>query len=172
MAVENLTEVLNVLNIPFYNKPDFWISVIIGGLGVGFSFFAFLEARAAKEAASKLAETVKIQTVVIEFTEIMQRLDKLDYSLTFFQARDLLSEVSRRCRRLIAPFQEENDLKTICESLKTSLTVAKSQLDLLIPSSGDETPNSIYFGMQSSLGDITNHVAEILGLLEKRSFKN
>ncbi|WP_340600922.1 hypothetical protein [Acinetobacter sp. HZNU-JH01] len=171
MAVTDLETILEVLNYPFYKKWDFWLSIIVGMGGVVFSVLAFIEAKAAKKAASSLAEMVKIQTVVIELTEVTQRLDRLDYSLTFSQARDLLSEVSRRCFRLIAPFQEETDIKDYCTALKDSLTLAKTELNQLTPSGEDETPNAIYFGMQSYLGDITNNIAQILGLLEKRSLK-
>lgn len=171
MAVDNLGVILETLNYPFYKKWDFWLSIGVGVIGVIFSWLAFIEAKAAKKAASALAEMVKIQTVIIELTEVTQRLDRLDYSLTFLQARDLLSEVSRRCLRLIAPFQDEVDIQVHCTTLRESLTLAKTELNQLAPLGDDETPNAIYFGMQSHLGDITNNIAQILGLLEKRSLK-
>lgn len=170
MAGANLETIVEILNNPFYKKWDFWISLIVGGLGVGFSILAFIEAKAAKKAASDMAKTVKVQTITIELTEIIQGLDKLDYSLDFVTARDRLSEINRKLRRLLAPFQNSEDISQNCVDLKQALDNARSALDGLVPSdNSNDVPNAIYFGLQSHFGNISSQVAEILGLLEKRN---
>ena len=159
---------------PFYSTFDFWISTALGIGGVVFSIQAFREAKAAKLAASEAGKTVKIQTITIELSEIAQRLDKLEYDLTFSEARDLINEVSRRLRRLIAPFQLTDDLKAPCELLKAALDAAKLALNELHPQDGnpDDLPkNSVYFATQSHLSNISSLVAEIIGLFEKRTIE-
>ena len=109
-----IENIISVMEQPFYTTPEFWIASIIGIASVYFSVKAFKEAREAKKAAFEAGKTVKIQTITIELTEIAQRLDKLDFELNFSEARDLLNEVSRRIRRLIAPFQDTDYLSQPC----------------------------------------------------------
>lgn len=152
---------------------DFWITSIIGLLSVFFAARAFLEARAAKKASFEAGRTVKIQTITIELTEIAQRLDKLDFELSFSEARDLLNEASRRLRRLIAPFQDQADLVAPCENLKQALDSAKLELEKLRPENPEDDlpPNSIYFATQGHFSNISGLVAEIMGLFEKRTIE-
>lgn len=170
--MNDLELIKDIVQQPFYVKFDFWIGFVVGLIGIFFSGKAFLEARSAKQAASEMAKTIKIQTITIELTEIAQRLDKLDFTLSFVEARDLLSEVSRKLRRLIAPFQGNGDVKMQCDNLKLSLDLARDELNQLRPQNGDLdeiSANSIYFGMQGHFSNISNHVAEIMGLFEKRN---
>lgn len=172
LTAADISSLVAAVHSPFYLAPDFWIGTVIGLLGLGFSLLAFREARAAKNAAFEAGKTVKIQTITIELTEIAQRLDKLDFNLNFSEARDLLNELSRRLLRLIAPFQNNDDLVTPCKNLKAALESARSALDQLRPSGGGvvgQTPNAIYFGIQGHLSIISSLVAEIMGLFEKRT---
>ncbi|WP_406232572.1 hypothetical protein ACI703_15105 [Isoptericola jiangsuensis] len=160
---------------PFYTGLEFWIGFSVGLAGLVFSVLAFIEARKAKEAASEAGEIVKIQTVAIELTEVAQKLDKLDAQLTFVQARDSLNEISRRLRRLIAPFQDHDEFEPVCSTLKTTLSSAKEALDNLISQDGLMTelpPNSVYFATQSHLAGISGNVAELIGLIEKKTMVN
>lgn len=157
---------------PFYKEWDFWIATIIGLASVAFSVLAFMEARKAKVAAAKAGTTVKIQTITIELTEIAQRLDKLDYELDFTTARDLLNEVNRRLRRLIAPFQASAPYKEPSDALKTLLEAAKTSLEEVRPSGEEElTENTVYFGMQGHFASISAAVAEIMGLFEAETIE-
>lgn len=174
MQPSELQALVELANRPFYAAWDFWIGAVLGGAGVAFSLLSFREARKAKIAAAEAGQIVKIQTITIELSEIAQRLDKLDSQLSFAEARDSLNEISRRLRRLIAPFQEVSDLKAACQQLKSSLEAAKESLDNLLPQDGNmETlpPNSVYFATQSHLSNISGLVAEIMGLFEKRTIK-
>lgn len=175
MADDSSMKIIEILSEPFYKSWSFWISNIIGIASIYFSVKAFIEARHAKNAASEAGRTVKIQTITIELTEIAQRLDKLDFDLSFSDARDLLNEVSRRLRRLIAPFQSTTDLVTPCENLKRALDEAKNALDELRPQENglnEEIPqNSVYFATQGHFANISSLVAEIMGLFEKRTIE-
>lgn len=165
-----LVEIFNLINLPFYKRVDFWIGVAIGSISIFFSVKAFGEARQAKLAASEAGRTVKIQTITIELSEIAQRLDKLDYEVEFTDARDLLNEVSRRIRRLIAPFESNNDLSDACLRLKAALDNAKLSLDEVRPQGETGvSKNIVYFAVEGHLSNISSLVAEIMGLFEKRT---
>ncbi len=174
MIDPELQAALATLKAPFYAMPEFWINTVIGLAGVFFSLMAFSEAKKAKNAAAEAGRTVKIQTITIELSEIAQRLDKLDFELTFAEARDLLNEVSRRLRRLIAPFQSNQDLAGSCNNLKEALDNAKLALDKVHPQDGstEVPPNSVYFATQGHFSNINGLVAEIMGLFEKRTIED
>lgn len=178
MSKEEINEIVGALLSsaePFYSQIEFWIATVIGLASVVFSYIAFTAAKEAKTAATEAGKTVKIQTITIELTEIAQRLDKLDAELSFAEARDLLNEISRRLRRLIAPFQDKDDLSTACSNLKGALSEAKSSLDSVRPKEDtelDDLPvSTIYFAIQSHFSNISDFVAEIMGLFEKRTIE-
>lgn len=175
MTQEELIKIVDMINSssPFYIQIEFWIFLIVGVAGVIFSIMAYCEARAAKRAAFEAGKTVKIQTITIELTEIAQRLDKLDFELNFSESRDLLNEISRRLRRLIAPFQDNEDLSTSCQNLKAALDDAKQALEEVRPQDAEDElpPNTIYFATQGHFSNISSLVAEIMGLFEKRTIE-
>jgi len=90
--MENPTEVLQKLSDlhpPFYQTWDFWLSFILSVAGLVASLFSFKEARAAKKAANEAGRTVKIQTITIELSEILQKLDNLKPHIDYHEARTL-----------------------------------------------------------------------------------
>lgn len=174
MTHDEYMKLLDAATSPFYLSLSFWIGTLLGVAGLYFSIAAYREAKAAKIAASEAGKTVKIQTITIELSEIAQRLDKLDFELSFSDARDLLNEISRRLRRLIAPFQSNSDLSGPCESLKQALDAAKKALEEVRPNEGEivaSAPNAVYFATQSHFSNISSLVAEIMGLFEKRNIE-
>lgn len=171
-----LTKLAALLYDPFYESTSFWIGTGLSLAGITFSVKAFQEAREAKLAASEAGKTVKIQTITIELSEIAQRLDKLDFNISFSDARDLINEISRRLRRLIAPFQSTPDMREICDNLKLALDQAKIALEEIRPQAPEmdvqELPaSSVYFATQGHLASISGLVAEIMGLFEKRTIE-
>lgn len=171
-----LTKLAALLYDPFYKNTSFWIGTALSLAGITFSVKAFQEARAAKHAASEAGKTVKIQTITIELSEIAQRLDKLDFKISFSEARDLINEISRRLRRLIAPFQSTPEMMEICDTLKLALDQAKIALEEIRPQTPEtdvqELPtSSVYFATQGHLANISSLVAEIMGLFEKRTIE-
>ncbi|RSH63881.1 hypothetical protein [Stutzerimonas stutzeri] len=175
MEIEDaLSNILQIAEQPFYERLDFWIGLIVGLAGVVFSIMAFWQAKKAKEAAAAAAKTVKIQSLTIELTEIAQRLDKLDYDLDFQSARDLLNEVSRRLRRIIAPFNERDDIAQLKADLIAVIAEAKTALENVRPQSTDGQDalvNNIYFAMQGHFSSISDITADITGLFEKNSIE-
>lgn len=174
MTEEQAVKILEAVNTPFYTDGGFWIGTILGLLGLGFSVLAFIEARAAKNAAHESGRTVKIQTITIELSEIAQRLDKLDFNLSFFEARDLLNEISRRLIRLTAPFAQNPDISDSCKRLRVALDEAKLALEQIHPQAAATTElpqNAVYFATQGHFSNISGLVAEIMGLFEKRTIE-
>ena len=145
---------------------------MIGIAGLIFSFFAFLEARNAKRAATEAGRTVKLQTVTIELTEVAQKLDRIQPEIGFSDARDLLAENSRRLRRAVSPFARDPGFKEPISVLLESLQAAQVSLKEVRPTgAGDGTaaPNAVYYAIEGDFSTINNNVADLLGLFEKKS---
>lgn len=174
---QQILDRLNELHPHFWWDPGYWIAQIIGLAGAILSLLAFLEARkafheakGAKEAATAAGRTVKIQTVTIELTEIAQKLDRIQPEVVYNEARDLLSEIQRRLRRLIAPFAKDPELKDAIGAVLQALQAAQSSLKAVRPTDPKvETPNAVYFGTQDAFDTINNCVADLLGLFEKQT---
>lgn len=172
MDEQMLAGMIAKATVPFHKTWDFWVDTLLAVLGLIFSVMAFVEAKAARKAASEAGSIVKAQTITIELTEIAQKLDKLDSPLQFVTARDLLNEASRKLRRLIAPIQAEADLVEPCRNLRHALDSAKETLAQLSPAEdADQDPSGavVYFKMQGQFATISGIVAEVMGLLEKRT---
>lgn len=172
----NETEIINqikALDVPFWKEADFWIFLLLAILSLGASIKAFLEARAAKEAANDAGTTVKIQTITIELSEIIQKLDKLDIDIEFSSARDFLNEINRRVRRLTSPFALDEEYKPKIDLIYGSLTGCKSSLDSVRPiENGEEVvDNAVYHAVESHFSDLSGQLAELMGLFEKRTIK-
>jgi hypothetical protein len=170
--IQKFVSLQSVLDSPFWKDPAFWITLLVTLAGVVFAILAFIEARKAKAAATEAGKTVKIQTVAIELTEISQRLDILGMEIRFNEARDLLNEISRKLRRLVSPFQTDPELKETVASLKEALNSAKNSLNDVRPTEPleeEQPPNAVYYAIEADLANINGFVADMLGLLEKKT---
>jgi hypothetical protein len=169
-------EILYLLKEPFWVRPDFWLSIFIGLISTAASILAFFQAKRAKEAAAYAATTVKIQTITIELTELIQKLDKLDYEIEFSTARDFLNEISRKIIRLLAPFKENFDYKTTINTVFETLKKTKISLENVKPMSTkkdiDLELHSVYHAIESQFSELSALIAELIGLFEKRTLKN
>ena len=168
---------LSELHPPFWKDLGFWIAQIVALVGVFFAIRAFLsaekafhEAKSAKDAATAAGRTVKIQTVTIELTEIALKLDRIELELKYNEARDLLSEIQRRIRRLVAPFAKDPELKEAIGAVLLALEDAQKSLKAVRPTDPKaETPNAVYYGTQDAFDTINNCVADLLGMFEKQT---
>ena len=141
-----LLRLLTELTRPFYHRPEFWISFILGLVGIGFSFLAFLEARRAKAAANAAAYNLKIQNITLELAEIVSGMDALDSkNVTYPSARDSINELTRKLTRLLSPFQNDEAfagpvtevrkaLSEIKESFKNCVLILDKSLQMVRPS--------------------------------------
>jgi hypothetical protein len=171
--IQSILNRLNELHPPFWKDFGFWIAVAVSGAGVYFSVRAFNEAKQAKQAATAAGKTVKLQTVTIELTEVAQKLDRVQPEIQFNEARDLLSEVSRRFRRATSPFASDAELSTAITAGRSALDAAHESLKSVRPNVGtkDEAapPNTVYYAIEDSFASIANCVADLLGLCEKKT---
>jgi hypothetical protein len=131
--MNDLSKVIEILNQPFWEKLDFWIFFVLAIGSLIASIFAFIEAKSAKKAAQQAGITVKIQTIAIELSEIVLKLDKLDYKIDYFSARDFLNEQNRRVRRLLVAFKENNDYKLGIVNVFKAFDDAKYALEQVRP---------------------------------------
>jgi hypothetical protein len=161
------------LHHPFWKDGSFWIFLALGGAGLYFSIRAFVEARGAKQAATEAGRTVKLQTITIELTEIAQKLDRIQPDVPFNEARDLLSEISRRLRRAVSPFAKESELSAAIDAVLQSLQAAQKSLKSVRPTDPAkeaEAPRAVYYAIEDDFATINNCVADLLGLFEKQTF--
>jgi len=145
---------------------------VLGIAGVVLSALAFSEARKAKKAATLAGRTVKLQSIAIELGEILHKLDELERGVKFNEARDLLSEISKRVRRAVSPFTKDPDLSAPIEAVLTALTTAHESLKSVRPTDFTkeaDTADSVYMGIEDNFLTITNCVADLLGLFENQT---
>jgi hypothetical protein len=155
---------------------DFWLAVvgiIVSAVGLYFSIRAFQEAQLAKQAATAAGRTVKIQTVTIELTEIVQKLDSIRSDISYSDARDLLTETSRRTLRFTAPFTRDKGLSDAITETRESLKQAHTSLSKVRPTDlakEKEAPFAVYYGVEDTFALISNSVSNLIGLLEREAF--
>lgn len=163
---------LQKLNAPFWKTFEFWLFLVIGLLSLVASIKAFLEAKAAKTAADYAGQTVKIQTITIELNEIIQKLDKLETNIEYSNARDFLSEINRKIKRLTSPFKKEKDYEEIISSIYETLDVTKDSLAEVRPLDNETiVDNAVYFAVEKHFSDLGGLLAELMGYFEKRTIK-
>jgi hypothetical protein len=171
-AQDSIHSIQCTLGIPYWKHADFWILLVVGIASVVVAFMAYFEAGRAKKAATAAGKTVKIQTVMIELTEISQKLERLQPDIRFNEVRNLLSEISRRIIRYVSPFQKDPQLAEKIDILKAALSSAKESLNKVRPSDPmkeAETQFAVYYGIEGDFAAINMGVADLLGLLEKET---
>lgn len=175
VLLEQVQQIEKIIQIPFWEKGDFYIFLFFSIMSIFISWLAFREARKAKLAAVEAGTTVKIQTITLELSEISQRLDKLDTKISYSSARDLLNEISRKIRRMMSPFDHENypELKGIISALKDALDGAKTALKNVKPVGAIEDfeeSDSVYYAIEDYFSSINGYTSELIGKLERITF--
>ena len=176
-------QIVQMLQAPMWRRWEFWVSALgslVGVAGLVYSILAFREARmakreaiGAKKAATAAGRTVRIQSIAIELTEISQRLDRIQSDIKFSDARDLLTEVSRRLHRATAPFFEDKRLSNAVAATRDSLEVAHASLTKVRPtdpSKEEEAPHAVYYAIEDTFATISMSVANLVGLLDRETF--
>lgn len=175
---QKLDQLLGKGEQPLIQAWDFWLFLVLSLIGIGLSAFglwysirSFKEAQAAREAAVEAGRTVKVQTVTIELSEIMQRLDALETDISFTDVRNLHTEISRRLRRLTASLKNDadTDLESTIDKLLISLEETRTALDEILPEQSPRAENVVYNAMEGHFSRMSGCVATLMGLLEKRT---
>lgn len=166
--------VVDLLQQGFWLKIDFWIFLGIGITGLILSWLAFQEASKAKKAATEAGQVVKIQSVVIDLTELGQKINRLDPQIKFNNARDLLTDTSTKIRRIVSAFNGDDALSETINRLLLALDSAQKALNAVRPVNVDSeasVPQAVFYGIQEEFSSISNLVAELLGLFEGKNFQ-
>jgi hypothetical protein len=173
MTEQQITDL--ILNNPFYTRPEFWISVVIGLLSVLYSFIAYREAKAAKIAAKTAGNTVKIQSITIDLTELIQRLDKLSTELDYSQARDFYNELNRRVRRSVSSLSLNEIYKSKTSSIIETLNSIKTNLDEVRQSGSSDSTMlegfNLYYAIEGEFSNLSGQLADLCGLLEQKTIE-
>lgn len=167
-TTDGLKTILDILQAGFWMHTTFWIETF----GLGFAAAAFWEARQAKVAATHAGKAVKIQTIALELTEASLKLDRIEPDIKFREARDLLSETSRRITRATSPFSEDAKLQQSINALSEIIENALAALNSVrptIPNAEEQAPHAVYYAVESHFSKINNSVAHLVGLLEKQT---
>jgi hypothetical protein len=165
-------QIRELLQRPFWYRLDFWIATVIGVAGLVFSIGAFVEARSAKRAAVAAGRTVKLQTIAIELTEVVLKLDRMQPELRFSEARDLLNDISRHLHRAIVPFVQDPKLSGAITATLEALQAAQVSLKGVrptTPANEAETPGAVYNALGDNFTTINNLVSGLIGLFEKET---
>jgi hypothetical protein len=171
-----LTQVRQIVDIPFWHRGDFWISSAIGVIGAFIAFLAYQQAEKAKEeatqakqAATDAGRRIKLRTMGIELSDLGQKLVAVP-GMKFNTAKALFDETSRRLRRVMAPFADQAHLHDAIEVVRASLQATQESLKKVRPTDPtkeSETPDAVYYGVEDNFATINNCVADLLGLVEK-----
>ena len=177
-AAQTSEKVAHVVSVeaPFYLRWDFWIGTILGVAGVWLSWLAFREAQQARAAAVEAGKTVNIQTIIIELSEISQRLENIDTDLDYPYARSLLSDARRRLQRQLATIQDDKDVSGVITELFQAITAAKETLTSVRPTAQtiaiEEQPGQFsptYNALEGQFEAINAKLGQLIGLLSKRT---
>jgi hypothetical protein len=164
--------IVSAIHKSFYMAWDFWINFILGIAGVVFAVLAFIEARAAKEAAKHAGRSVKIQTVALELMETLIKLDRLEPDIKYKEARDLLTETGRKITRSVAPFAMDEGLKDSIGALRLRIEEANTALNDVRPTTPlaeQDAPQAVYNAIEAHFSRINSSVAHLVGLLEMQT---
>lgn len=174
--IKKLNEITLKIDKPFYYDFGFWIGLIIGLLGIFISWIAYKEAEKAKEAAFKAGNIVRLQSITIELTEIIQRLDKINTDLDYSTARDFFNELSRKIRRSISVISTSPEYSNKTNEIIAILNTIKNNLDdvrknVMVDKSLLQGID-LYFTIEGDLSDLSGNLAELCGMLEQKAVSN
>jgi len=168
-------ELLRSLEAPFYQRLEFWIATSLAMIGILFSLLAFVEARRAKAAALAAAANVKIQTIVLDLSEIVYGLGKIEAeTLSYPTARDLIIHVTRKLNRFLGPYEKVPDFGKKIGEINKVLSDVKNQLEGLRPNPGQPNPDgtSIYYAIEGALSQLSGLVSALMGQMEHYSMEH
>lgn len=178
MKEEQYQEIIKLISknetVPFYCETSFWISTAIGILGLYLSYKAFSEAKEAKKAAKTAGNFVKKQSITIDLTEIIQRLDKLSTDLNYSDTRDFYNELNRRVRRSIATLSTEKDYIDKTKKILDTLNTIKANLESFRQSSSDQSllaGVNLYNAIEGEFSNLSGKLADLCGLLEQKTLE-
>lgn len=171
-----IEEALMASNIPFYKSSAFYISNFIGIVSIVFSIKSFIEAKKAKEAANKAAQSVKRQSMVIEVLEI-SRICVLEPNMNYVEASNNFNQVTSRVKYVSGFYNDDSsqDLRKILTDIESSLEKIRTTLNdnnpFLMPQQTN-IPNQIYYSIEPLFSTVVGNLGVLKGILEKKLINN
>ena len=156
---------------PFYENPGFWISLVLAIIGLWLSYIAYVEAREAKKAARAAGNQVKKQTIIIDLTEIILRLDKLSTELNYSDTRNFYSEINRKIRRCVSSLSSNKNYSEKVSQITSNLDVIKTNLEGTRQTSDAEVGIYIYYAVEGEFSNLSGKLADLCGLLEQENIE-
>jgi hypothetical protein len=163
----------------FWTTGDFWIFLVLGlggvllsAIGAVQAYRAKLEATKAKNEATRAGQSVRVQTITIELSEMCQRLEKLDANIDYLAVRDIHSEVNRKLRRLIAQVDAgiiSDERRKVMEGNLNDIKEALAEVRPL----GDAPviPGAVYFAVEGHFTSLIGNISSMIGQLEGSTVK-
>lgn len=173
--LDKLETILNNTSEPFYTDLGFWIGVVLSIIGIIISWIAYKEAEKAKNAAYKAGNFVRIQSITIELTEIIQRLDKINPDLDYSTARDFFNELSRRIRRSISVISQNEEFSEKAKQIIITLNGIKKNLDEVRKTAIEDISLlegiNLYLIVEGEFSTLSGDLAELCGILEQKTIE-
>jgi hypothetical protein len=171
-----IEEAISNSYLPFYKQPDFYFGSILGIIGITYSILSFNEAKKAKEAAAKAAQSVKRQSMVIEVLEI-SRICVLEPNMNYVEASNNFNQVTSRIKYVAGFYQDEAslELKAILKEIESSLDEIRLTLNdnnpVFMPQQTN-IPNQIYYSIEPLFSSIVGNLGILKGILDKKLIHN
>ena len=168
-AIKNAFE--GITKDAFYYNIDFYISILIGLLGLWFSIRSFKEARKAKEAANNASRSVKRQSFIIEILELSRKCN-IQNDIDYAEVSKRYTDISSKISFISAYYNDDNsntDVKLIIREIQGTLEKIRSILNdsnpIMLPQQAN-IPNQMYFSIEPHFSIIAGHLGSLNGLLE------
>lgn len=171
-----LAKILESTTEPFWYKGDFLIGLVFNIVGLVLSWMAYREAKKAKEAADGAVRAVRLRSIVLELTEIVQGFDRLEINIQYVACRSLINETTRKINRLFGPLKEDELLndesmsRTINE-VEMTLETLRSSLVSVTPFGNENqgSPHTIYIAVENDFSILSSQLSALIGSLESRT---
>ncbi len=153
---------------------DFYLFLLLGILGLRFSILSFSEAKKAVKAAEKAGEKVKIQSTVLDISEIL-RQSQITEDITYPIASAKITEISAKVRNITSYYRnpEDDEMNEITQSIHLTLDGLRSALSSVLPveEDGTVTPlrnSNVYYSIEPHFSLLIINLHVLKGLLERR----
>jgi hypothetical protein len=169
---QTLERIRTLVEAHFWTHGDFWIALSIGLAGLSFSILAYVEAKSAAIAAREAVKAVKLQSMSGDLIEVSQKLQAAKPGISFDEAKAIYSEALFKLQRAMAPFENDQGLRSQIEVVGAALEAAHGSLNSVLPSDpneGNETSVSVYYGIEDKFSILNGQVGRLLGLVEQQT---
>ncbi len=150
-------------NIFWFDHYDFWISLLLGivgviasAIGIHYSKKAFREAKLAKDAAFKAGIVVKTQEIIMELERISNSC-VLEEEIRFAEANKKLNEIGGRVFGILGMYKSDNNLKDQIQLIQDNIVSIKGALETANPSN----PVSVFSDPEINGTMLINYVYNI-----------